>query len=206
MVILEDHPLVRDALLRELDDLFEDVHALYKGPDVEAALACLADDTADIVLLDLDLGTGASPIANLHRMLESGAPVVIVSALGSPPVVQACLSAGAVGFVAKQSEHEQLVDAIYAALERRTYTSPEVAAMLMSDPAAQARLSPQEERAAVLYASGMKLATVARTMGVSNATAQEYINRVRDKYDAAGRPSRTKTDLYRVVREDGLLP
>lgn len=205
VVILEDHPLLRDALLREVESLYGNVNALYKGPDVDAALACMKGAVTDIVFLDLDLGTGDPPITTLSRVLGCGAPVVIVSALGSPSVIQACLSAGATGFVAKHSEREQLADAILAAIERRTYTSPEVAAVLVSDLSSPVKLSPQEARAAVLYASGMKLTSVARTMGVSTSTAQEYINRVREKYDAAGRPSRTKTDLYRVVREDGLI-
>lgn len=206
VVVLEDHPLVRDALLAELSRIRGPVEAVYKGADVDAALAALEECGADIVLLDLDLGAGVAPLATLNRLTPLGVPVVIVSALGSPAVVRSCLAAGAVGYVSKQSEQDQLADAVAAALSSTTYTSPEVTAILISDLTAAVKLSPREERAAVLYASGMKLATVARTMGVSNSTAQEYINRVRTKYDAAGRPSRTKTDLYRAVREDGLLP
>ena len=52
VVVLEDHPLIRDALLHELESIFGNVRALYKGPDVEAALASMADERADIVLLD----------------------------------------------------------------------------------------------------------------------------------------------------------
>jgi DNA-binding NarL/FixJ family response regulator len=67
-------------------------------------------------------------------------------------------------------------------------------------------LSEQERRAMVLYASGLKMRAVARRMGVTEGTAQEYIKRVRQKYDRAGVPLPTKTDMYRVARDEGLVP
>jgi DNA-binding NarL/FixJ family response regulator len=206
VVVLEDHPLVRVAMINTLTTLCESVHAVYEGADVDEALARMEHEPTDIVILDLDLGTGVPPLKVIERIVPTGVPIVIVSALGAPTLVKACLSAGVIGFVSKQSDPEELSDAVIAALRNRPYTSPEVTAILMSQPGPAVQLSPQEERAAVLYASGMKLSSVARTMEVSDSTAQEYINRVRAKYDAAGRASRTKTDLYRVVREDGLLP
>ena len=57
-----------------------------------------------------------------------------------------------------------------------------------------------------LYASGLKMRTVARQMGVTEGTAQEYIKRVRAKYLKAGSPIPTKTDMYRRAQAEGLLP
>jgi hypothetical protein len=47
---------------------------------------------------------------------------------------------------------------------------------------------------------------VARRMGVTEGTAQEYIKRVRAKYLKAGTPVPTKTDMYRMARSEGLVP
>jgi DNA-binding NarL/FixJ family response regulator len=47
--------------------------------------------------------------------------------------------------------------------------------------------------------------SVARRMDVAPSTVKQYIDRVRDKYTAAGKLARTKTDLYRVARDEGLM-
>lgn len=58
----------------------------------------------------------------------------------------------------------------------------------------------------VLYASGLKLDAVARQLGIKTATVREYLERIRAKYDAAGRFAPTKTDLYKQAVRDGLVP
>lgn len=132
--------------------------------------------------------------------------VLIVSALGDPATIRATLAAGASGYVSKQAEVDDLIEAVYATLRGEAFTSAEVAAALLSGTASGVALSDQERRAMVLYASGLKMRAVARRMGISEGTAQEYIKRVRAKYDRAGRPVPTKTDLYRVARSEGLIP
>ena len=54
------------------------------------------------------------------------------------------------------------------------------------------------------YASGMTLAAAARHIGVRPTTAKLYLERVKEKYRRAGRPTYTKLDLAARVREDGL--
>ena len=120
-------------------------------------------------------------------------PILIVSALGDQASIRASLMAGASGFISKQAEPEQLIEAVQATLRGEQYTTPEVAAALLSTASTTVPLSDQERRAMVLYASGLKMRTVARRMGVTEGTAQEYIKRVRAKYLKAGTPVPTKT-------------
>ena len=75
----------------------------------------------------------------------------------------------------------------------------------LSDLQAEVKLSDQERLALSLYASGLKMTTVARRMDVSVTTAQEYIKRVRAKYTKAGQAVSTKTDLYRIAKKRGLI-
>jgi DNA-binding CsgD family transcriptional regulator len=76
--------------------------------------------------------------------------------------------------------------------------------MLAAGPEAP-DLSPRERDALRLYASGLKLAAVARRMDISPHTVKEYLDRVRMKYQQVGRPARTRTELYAEARRDGLL-
>ena len=86
------------------------------------------------------------------------------------------------------------------------FLSPEWASAIAGDLERVApALTPRELSAVRLYAAGMKLTSVARRLGVGPETARTYLNRAREKYASVGRPAPTKTDLYRVAVEDGLL-
>jgi len=67
------------------------------------------------------------------------------------------------------------------------------------------QFSIQELRALRLYTSGLRLADVAAEMGVKDTTEKEYIQRVRQKYQAVGRPVPTKVHLRINAEHDGLL-
>ena len=204
--MLEDHPLVRDALTDTLVTRFSDSVIVYSGSDVRAARAEIEAMGADCILLDLDLADGSEPITNVQSLTDLGVPILIVSALGDRGTINATLLSGANGFISKKSEPEEFVDAVRATLRGEHYMSSDIAAAILADERACVQLSDQERRAMVLYASGLKMDAVARRMGVSVGTAQEYIKRVRAKYEKAGSPASTKTELYKRAKDEGLLP
>ncbi len=205
-VILEDHPLVREALAERLVRHLGDVDFVYTGDSVSTALAAIEERGVDCVVMDLDLGDSVSPIVNVVSLAETGAPVLIVSALGDGVTIRAAFTAGVIGFLSKSAEPEEFVAAIEAALRGDKYTSAEAAAAMLANSDSLVGLSDQERRAMVLYASGLKMRAVARHMGVSESTAREYIRRLRAKYEKAGAPLPSKTELYRMAQREGILP
>ena len=205
-IILEDHPLVREALAERLVSHFRDMTMAYSGSSIEAALDHLEQSPVDCVILDLDLNDNNSPLNNILALVEYSSPVLIVSALGDSATIRSALAMGVKGYVSKQAESAQLIEAIEAILRGEEYTSPEVATALLSAKGPQVKLSDQERRAMVLYASGLKMTSVARQMGITAGTADEYIKRVRAKYRKSGIAVSTKTDLYRVAQSEGLIP
>jgi two-component system, NarL family, nitrate/nitrite response regulator NarL len=205
-VILEDHPLVREALAERLVRHLGDVDFVYTGDSVSAALAAIEGRGVDCVVMDLDLNDSVSPIVNVVSLAETGAPVLIVSALGDGVTIRAAFTAGVIGFLSKSAEPEEFIAAIEAALRGDKYTSAEAAAAMLADSDSLVDLSDQERRAMVLYASGLKMRAVARHMGVSESTAREYIRRLRAKYEKAGAPLPSKTELYRMAQREGILP
>jgi DNA-binding NarL/FixJ family response regulator len=204
VAIIEDHSLVRDSLaafLRARGGL--DIVALEES--LTRYVMHPPSRPADLVLLDLDLAGGerARP-EQVERLTAAGSMVLVVSALATPALVTAMLAAGIAGVVSKRDGLSQLGEAIDAVLSGGHWTSAELAAVLANDPRRPA-LSGQEERALVLYASGLKLEAVARRLGVAASTAKQYIDRVRDKYAELGRDARTKTQLYAAAVADGLI-
>ena len=204
-ILLEDHPLVLDSLRTQISQHLPSAVFIYAGARLEDALAAHSDTPALAAIVDLDLGDDRSPIDVVTALVEVSVPVMVVSAMADPAVVQQVMFAGADGFVSKRAEINQLGEAIDAVLRGDSYVSPELAGAMISRPASSVTLSEQEQKALVLYASGLKLESVARRMNVAPSTVKSYLDRVRDKYREAGIEARTKTSLYKVARDEGLI-
>ncbi len=205
VVILDDHALFHSGLAAWLAAHDEAIEVVYSGEDVQTALD--AADQADVVLLDLDLGPEAPPLTALvDHFRAADCRVLIVSALGSPRVVRQGLAAGALGYMSKREAPEELLTAIRTVASGEGFLTPEMAAIMAEAPEDVPNLSIQELTALRLYASGLKLDSVARRMNVSPATAKEYLDRVRAKYAGAHRSVRSKSEMHRAAIEDGFLP
>ena len=203
VIVLEDHPLVRQAMVDQVSS--HDCEVVYAGASAKAAIETTTSTKVDCIVMDLDLGAGHPEIASVAEVSATGVPVIIMTAFATPATVSAALTAGAQGFVSKEAETDEFLEAIDAAIAGEQFISSTLrnSGLLRSD---RPQLSEQERRAIALYASGLKMAAVSQHMGVSLSTAQEYVKRARAKYAKAGRPAPTKTALYHVARQEGLLP
>ena len=205
IAILEDHPLMLRALSANLALQLPDIEFIYQGKSIADATSVISAGGCDLALLDLDLGDGIPPIQNLEKLLATGTPVLIVSALAEQFLVRQALTNGASGFISKNANEATLIDAVTSIISGENYMSADIATILLSDKT-DPGLSAQEKQALSLYASGLKLDAVARSMNLSRSTASEYIQRARKKYIKVGVNLPTKTDLYRQAQKDGLLP
>lgn len=198
--IIDDHALVRGGLAGLLADLGLEV--VHQGTDPAALLAL--DPVPDLVLLDLDLGGAPADPAVAARLQAAGCRVLVVSAMADPGQVSAMVEVGVAGFVSKRETPETLAEAVRTVLVEGSWVSPEVAAVLLAGHRRPA-LTDLQRRVLVLYASGMKLDAVARTLDISPGTASTHLKRARAKYAELGRSASNRVDLYREVRRDGLL-
>lgn len=208
IAIVEDHVLQRkrtEELVRAQSGLGV-VCSVESLPDFLAWLRhATPRNRPHLLILDLvvERGRSANP-ALVRDLVESGMRILVLSAMASPEMVRAILQAGIGGIVGKRDSEEDIVSAIWAVLGRDEWVTPELAAVLAADNQRPA-LSDQEERALVLYASGLTLPAVAEALGVEVATAKTYLKRVKVKYAAAGRPVHSKLDMNRAATRDGFM-
>lgn len=169
-------------------------------------LFALADASQpDVVLLDLLLRDGSEPADNIRRLLRGGSRVLMISTVPDRTRVIEALRAGADGYLTKDNDLPTLVAAIKDIVAGRGAHSPELAFACAHDTSpARPRLSPREREILLDYASGMTLKSAARRAGITVHTAKDYLDRVKAKYQQAGRPAYTKIDLACRVREDSL--
>jgi DNA-binding NarL/FixJ family response regulator len=205
-VLLDDHALVRDGIERQLTTDFPNCQIIYSGESLSDALAAVsAAPICDCAIVDLDLGDETPVAETVSAFAVRQIPVVVVSAMARPDVLQAAMAAGAKAFIAKRSNLGQLSKAVNAVLDGDTWIPPDLAGAVLRAES-NVDLSAQEKRALVLYASGLTLEMVARRMDITPNTVKHYLDRVRDKYTEAGIAARTKVQLNRVARMEGLLP
>jgi two-component system nitrate/nitrite response regulator NarL len=176
------------------------------------AQACSVDELfetglpiAEVVVLDLVLADGSDPVHNVRRLVDAGARVLVVSVVPRGEQGIDVVSAGACGYLTKDHDLTVLADAVRRAAAGDNVHSPELAfAWCRSDRPDRPHLSGQERAVLLAYASGMTLSAAARHAGIQPGTAKVYLDRVKDKYTRAGRPTYTKLDLADRVREDDL--
>jgi two-component system, NarL family, nitrate/nitrite response regulator NarL len=205
IVLVEDHPLYREGLKTFIKTSFPTATLHYEGADIKDAKDACEKKKVSIAIVDLHLGDGRSPSEIVSMFTSIKVPVLVISALSSFESVKTAFSMGAKGFVSKDSATEELKKAIKSVAQGNEWISPVMSQALAFDKKTSDDLSNQERKALVLYASGLKLDAVARRMGVAPSTVKQYIERAKMKYRIAGKPIRTKTDMYRTLRDEGII-
>jgi DNA-binding NarL/FixJ family response regulator len=203
---VDDHPIILDGVTAWIMAAGSGIRVIAAAPTVDALLAGPGRH-AHVVLLDLDLGDGTTVERNVTAILKAGPAVLVLSVSDKPSAVRAALRAGALGYVLKNEPTSRIRAAIEAVAAGKAWISPHLAYILVTDDAADRPiLSQQETRTLQLYATGMPMKSVARKMGISEETAKQYLSRVREKYERAGRAAPTKLELYYRAVEDGYIP
>jgi len=204
LVLIDDHEIIALAI-REAVAEVPGLEFAGVSPTVDAALAEHPD--AGLVVLDLRLADGSSPIGNVERLVERGAAVIAYTSGESPYLLRLVASTPILGIVRKSDPVATLVETLRLAAAGEPTMSTEWAAAIDSDPGLDAAaLSDQEQQVLRLFAAGLKAQSVATTMGISPATVEDYVRRIRAKYARIGRSADTKIDLYKRALEDGFLP
>lgn len=202
--LIDDHEIVATAFSSVVEGI-AGLRYIGVSPTVDDMLK--RDEHVDLVVLDLRLADGSSPVNNVARIVQAGANVLAYTSGENPYLVRLAARTPVLGVIRKSEPITVLEDALRRAARGEPVLSIDWAAALDSDPdLIQAGLSKQEQRALSLFANGNKVQSVASQMGLAPGTVDGYIRRVRTKYALVGRHADTKVDLYKRAVEDGFLP
>ncbi|MCQ9616969.1 response regulator transcription factor [Paenalcaligenes niemegkensis] len=194
LLIADDHPLFREALRGVVARLFPSA-AIYEADRI-SNLYALVDDhpDADLLLLDLDIpgAIGFSALVHLRATYPS-LPIVIVTAHEEARFIRRALEHGAMGFIPKSIDSQNLGIALQEVLDGGTWL-PEVS---ISTPgisvderkaAAQLReLTPQQFRVLQMVSTGQLNKQIAHELNVSEATIKAHMTAILRKLGASNR-------------------
>lgn len=200
-LIVEDHALVREGVVRVLQQLDDEV-SVAEALNGDQALAILENDVDfDLVLLDLALpGMDGFACLELFRQRYPSIPVAIISAFDDPPTINRALANGASGFIPKAFSGEELVKAVRVLLDGNLFRPNEVSVPILgTEPpvlVSQGGVSPEEcgltERQGqvlALMARGKSNREIAQQLGLSEGTVKIHATGI---FKALGVSSRTQ--------------
>lgn len=202
IVVVDDHPVVRDGLRGMLDGQ-SDLEVVAEAGDGRDALAQVARHGPDVVLMDLRMPEldGAAAIAALARSHPAVRVLVLTTYDDDHEIVRA-VEAGAVGYLLKDTPREELFRAVRAAARGESVLGPAVTARLLGRLRAPAADPPSERELEVLalVAKGLTNRAVARSLSISEATVKTHLVHVFGKLGVDDR-----TAAVTVAYERGLL-
>jgi DNA-binding NarL/FixJ family response regulator len=193
IVIVDDHPLFRDALKQTLASSFKDLR-LSEAGSLEELSAIVEKGGVDLVLLDLTM-PGVQGFSGLMylRALNPQIPVVVVSANESPAVIRRCLEFGASGFIPKSLPISRIREAIGAILNGEFWLPEEIDLGQGTDTnntrlaERLSSLTPQQFRVLMMLGEGLLNKQIAFQLGVSEATVKAHVSAILQKLGVESR-------------------
>ena len=194
--IVEDHPVFRKGLTQVVEAA-EGLELAGVARSVDE-FDTLRLGAAAIVLLDLQLPGSLDGPAAVAHVVAHGHQVLVVSASEAPADVGEAIAAGARGYLSKQAEEAEIVGAIQAVAQERTYVSATLAAYLLQTPL---QITHREREILELVAGGETDQDIAEQLTISVRTVHSHLDRIRDKTG-----SRRRADLTRFAIQRGIIP
>ncbi|EWT02723.1 LuxR family transcriptional regulator [Intrasporangium oryzae NRRL B-24470] len=202
LLIADDHPVVRAGLRAVLESepglvVVDDV------ADADEAVSRAAAGDVDVVLMDLQFGSGPDGFTATRRITsQQDAPrVIVLTTYDSEADIVAAVEAGAAGYLLKDAPPEELVAAVFGAAAGRSALAPAVATRLMDRMRApMTALSGRETEVLQLVAAGLSNQQIAQRLFVSQATVKSHLVHVFTKLDVDSR-----TAAVAVAVDRGLI-
>ncbi len=198
ILIADDHAVVRQGL-RMFLSLDPELEIVGEAVDGKQAMELAHHLRPDIVLMDLLMPVigGVEATAVIRRELEDVEVIALTSVLEDKSVVDA-VRAGAIGYLLKDTESDELIRAIKAAAAGQVQLSPKAAARLMREvraPDNPETLTERETDVLRLLAMGQSNKEIAQTLTIGEKTVKTHVSSILAKLNVA---SRTQAALYAV--------
>lgn len=198
ILIVDDHSVVRQGL-RMFLSLDPDLEVIGEASNGAEGLQLARELRPHVVLMDLLMPVmdGVAAIAAIRRELPEVEVVALTSVLDDASVFGA-IRAGAIGYLLKDTEAEDLCRAIKSAAAGQVQLSPQAAARLMREvrvPESPEALTQREIEVLRLLAQGLANKEIARELGIGEKTVKTHVSNILSKL---GVLSRTQAALHAI--------
>jgi DNA-binding NarL/FixJ family response regulator len=208
IVLAEDHKIVRDGL-RALINQEPDMQVAAEAEDGRAAVRLVRKLLPDVVVLDIVM-----PVLNgieAARQIKAACPdvrIIALSMYSDTRFVTEMLKAGASAYLVKDCAFAELVDAVHAVVEARSYLSSQITGLVLDDyvrcqpqdgASAAEVLSPREREVLQLIAEGKGTREIADILCISVKTVETHRSNIMQKLKV-----RSVAELTKYAIREGL--
>ena len=204
ILLIDDHLIVRQGI-KSIIQNYSEFEIIGEASNGEEALKFISVQNADIVLMDLKLPDidGTDLIQRIHTIAPDCA-VLVLTAYINPSLVNACLQAGARGYLLKDAENLNLREHLLAMAQGLAAYDPRAASMLTDlarNPRAdQGLLKLREIEILRLTAQGLSNKEISQQLNLSDHTIKGYMKDIFNKMGVNNR-----TEAVMKAKERGLI-
>lgn len=200
LLIVDDHPIVRDGLVAILHEGEPDLKVVGEAGDGKEAVITWRTLRPTVTIMDLQLpgATGVEAIQAIHRE-DPEACILVLTTFDGDADIQRALEAGARGYVLKSARRAILIEAVRAVAAGERYLPPSTAARLVEAMEAE-QLTTREFEVLRLVAQGERNREIANTLGLAEPTVKIHVNNLLRKLQAKDR-----TEAAMIALKRGLI-
>jgi DNA-binding NarL/FixJ family response regulator len=206
ILIADDHAIVRKGMKQLLVEEYPDA-VIGEAENSESLIKRIISKTWDVVICDLSMpGRSGLDALKQIKQISPHLPVLIMSMYPAEQYAARALKAGAMGYLSKDSIHDDLIEAVKAALRGRRFITSSITEAILDDFNAASEtpshslLSDREFEVLKLLAAGQTISKIAEKFSLSLTTVSTYRARILKKM-----AMRTNADLARYALENGLV-
>lgn len=195
VVVVDDHALVRTGLVQLLEGA-DDISVIGTAADGVEAIEVVRRDPPHVVLMDLQMPRGDGVAATRAIRTEfPGTDVLVLTSFSDSERIVGALDAGAVGYLLKDDDPEEVLAGIRAVSRGESPLHPRAARQLLNARGAGPRqeLSPRELEVLALVRAGLANKQIARRLGISERTVKAHLTSV---FSRIGVSDRTQAALW----------
>lgn len=184
ILIVDDHAVLREGVRKLLSTISG--AEIYEAPTGHEAIALFRKIQPTVTVLDVNLN-GASGLELLQRLKSESrtARIVMFTMHAEPSYAARAIRAGAMGYVSKSADADELVSAVKKVAQGENYLDRELASVLAFTPAQSAdpfsNLSNREIEMLRLLGEGKSLKQIAATFGIAYKTVANSCSRLKTK-------------------------
>lgn len=191
VLLVDDHAVVRSGLRYFLERV-ADIEVVGEAANGREAVAMTADLAPDVIVMDMKMGEvdGIAATQQIHQRFAD-VRVLMLTSFVEGELVQQALSAGAIGYLLKDSSSHELVSAIRMANAGAPVLAREATEALVASfrapPPPDLNLSEREHMVLRLMSDGLSNEQIAQQLVISRNTVRHHVHNILAKLEVANR-------------------
>jgi two-component system, NarL family, nitrate/nitrite response regulator NarL len=196
VAIIDDHPLTRKGVRAALEENAK-FRVVAEGASASDAIAIAKAHEPDLMLLDINMPGGGVEAAQTIGTMTPAIKLIMLTVYDNMANVRASLQAGAVGYVLKGIDGDEMIAIIQKVLDGAKHLSPELAVKLLMETdtprrpigteASTTTLTERESQIHALIGKGISNRDIAEQLSLSEATIKQYASQLFKKLKVKNR-------------------